>query len=57
MANTVSVTMEDLRRELIQMKQRVEQLRAQGDSGAENLQRWVVEAEKVLSRWDGGREQ
>ena len=46
--------MEELRRELAQMKQQAERLRAEGNlAGVEFLERWIADAEKVLARWDG----
>ena len=54
MAKSVSQSMEDLRQELVRMKQRVERLRAEGGDLAniEMLERWIVDAQAVLARWD-----
>ena len=54
MAKSVSQSMEDLRQELVRMKQRVERLRAEdGDpANIEMLERWIVDAQAVLARWD-----
>jgi len=53
MAKSVSQSMEDLRQELVRMKQRVERLRAEGDlENIEMLERWITDAEGVLARWD-----
>ena len=54
MAKSVSQSMEDLRQELVRMKQRVERLRAEdGDpTNIEMLERWIVDAQAVLARWD-----
>ena len=54
MAKSVSQSMEELRQELTRMKQRVERMRAEGDlNNLEMLERWIVDAEAVLARWDG----
>lgn len=49
---------ENLRRELAQMKHRIERLRAEGRdlSIIEYLERWVADAEVVLAQWDDARE-
>ena len=53
MAKSVSQSMEDLRQELVRMKQRVERLRAEGNlENIEMLERWITDAEGVLARWD-----
>ena len=52
-AKSVSQSMEDLRQELIRMKQRVERMRAEGDlENIEMLERWITDAQGVLARWD-----
>jgi len=54
-AKSVKQSMEDLRQELVRMKQRVERMRTQGGDAAqlEMLERWITDAEGVLTRWDG----
>ena len=53
MAKSVSQSMEDLRQELVRMKQRVERMRAEGNlENIEMLERWITDAEGVLARWD-----
>ena len=53
MSKSVSQSMEDLRQELVRMKQRVERLRAEGElENIEMLERWITDAEGVLARWD-----
>ena len=53
MAKSVSQSMEELRRELFEMRKRAERLRADGDlKELDFLERWIVDAEKVLTRWD-----
>ena len=54
MAKSVSVSTEELRRDVVQMKQRVERLRAEGRdlSEIEPVERWLLEAEQILARWD-----
>jgi hypothetical protein len=50
---SISRSMEELRQELAQMKQRIERQRAQGDlANIDFLERWITDAEKVLDRWD-----
>ena len=53
MAKSVSQSMEELRRELAQMKKQADRLRAEGkQANLEFLERWITDAEKVLARWD-----
>jgi hypothetical protein len=53
MAKSVSQSMEDLRQEMARMKERVDRLRAEGNlDNIEMLERWIVDAEAVLARWD-----
>jgi hypothetical protein len=57
MAKSVTETMEELRGELRLMKERIERMRTDGSQSLIlDLERWMVEAEKVLSRWDGAGE-
>ena len=57
MAKSVSQTMEDLRQELNQVRQRVEHLRTEGEfPSLYILERWIKDAEAVLARWDHGSE-
>jgi hypothetical protein len=53
MAKTVSQTMEELRQEVAQEKQRAERLRLKGQfSEIHIIERWIKDAEAVLARWD-----
>ncbi|HWF64671.1 MAG TPA: hypothetical protein VN685_08680 [Rhizomicrobium sp.] len=53
MAKSVTQSMEDLRQELVRMKQRIERLRAEGNlENIEMLERWITDAQAVLARWD-----
>ena len=53
MAKSVNQTMEELRREMTLWKQKVKQLRAEGQfSNIDIIERWIADAEAVLSRWD-----
>lgn len=52
MAKSVSQTMEELRQELAQWKQKVEHSGPDSAPNIEIIQRWIADAEAILARWD-----
>lgn len=55
MAKSVEQSLDDLRHDLVNMKQRLERLKIEGDrANIDFLERWIADAEKILSRWEGG---
>lgn len=54
MAKTISASMDELRKDLAYWKSELEHLRTMSSDLAaiERIERWVAEAERVLSRWD-----
>ena len=45
---------DELRHEWALVQERVERLRADGDLAVvDNLEQWIVAAQKVIARWDG----